>query len=188
MNAQLSRKQDPLTEVYAKALFELATEQNAQDEIFTDFECFVALLGEQPELYRALSAFLFPVGERESLAANICSEAKVNKVLEHFIRLLIARNRFSVIGGIFDAYRAFLDERQGIVRGTAVAAAPIGDDQLRQLSDAFSKKFSSKVLLEEKIDPSILGGIIVKVKGKTFDGSLKTTIQNLRASLERQSI
>ena len=105
-----------------------------------------------------------------------------------FFKLLTAKNRVVVIDSIRDAFQLLSDQKKGIMRGTVSTVEALSSAEAAELAKAFTKKLGKQVVLESVTDKEILGGLVVNVQGRTFDGSLKTTIRRLKDTLERQSI
>lgn len=188
MKSGTLKKQEPVSKLYAKALFEFAQERNEISVIQENFTAFVEAVRTQPELRQALSTYLFSTQEREILARELCKTMQLNSVVQKFIELLTVKNRIALIDDVYAAFRELVDESQGVVRGTVTTVEPLSDAEAADLQNAFSKRFNKQVRLEPVIDKEILGGLVVKVEGMTFDGSLKTTIRRLRDTLERQAL
>jgi F-type H+-transporting ATPase subunit delta len=186
--ASNTMKIEPVSKLYAKAVFELASESNILDKVLSDFSELLVFLKEQPLLEKALSAFMFSVEDREALGVEVFSKAGVHPFLIRLVRLMISKNRLTLIESVYKSLRDQADASKGVVRGTVNVVEPLSDSEIEDLSRALSKKLNKQVILEPVIDKEILGGLVVQIEGKTFDGSLKTAIRRLKENLERQSI
>jgi F-type H+-transporting ATPase subunit delta len=183
-----AKKAEPVANLYAKALFELASETKSIDAIAAELEALVEFLSENQQLKEALSTLTFSAEQREKLAADIAKQTQLNPVISRLFQLLTEKNRLMVLPSIYAAFRGFMDEGKNIVRGTVTTVEPLSEAEKADLSKAFGKKLNKQVVLEAQTDKEILGGLVVEIQGLTFDGSLKTTIRRLRENLERQSI
>lgn len=188
MKAVSVRKQEPVSKLYAKALFELAQERNELPVVQDNLESFVSVLREQPQLRQALEGYLFSNKEREALVRELGQKLQLHPVVQRFVELLTQKSRVVVIEEVYTAFRDLVDESKGVLRGTVTTVEPLTEAENADLSKAFSQKFNKQVILEPVINKEILGGLVVQVEGKTFDGSLKTTIRRLRETLERQAL
>ncbi|MEW6057935.1 MAG: ATP synthase F1 subunit delta [Bdellovibrionota bacterium] len=188
MNSQRVTQHEPVSKLYAKALFEMSQEKGALEKVQEDFFGLIELVREQPQLKQAFSGFLFSKKERESLAKEFTEKAQLHPLLQRFASLLIEKDRFGLLENVYDSFRELVDESKNTVRGTVVTVEPLTEAEKTDLSKTFARRFNKQVVLEPVIDKELLGGLIVKIQGLTFDGSLKTTIRRLKENLERQSI
>lgn len=173
--------------VYGDALFEMAQEKGQLDSVQADFAGVTQTLREQRDLKTALTAYTFSIEERRKLAAEVADRAQLSPIVARFIDLLVLKNRLHLIEEIHAAFRARLDESRNVVRGTVTTVESLTGSEIEDLSRAFSKKMNKQAVLEPELDKSILGGLVVKIQGMTFDGSLKTTIRRLKENLEKQT-
>lgn len=165
---------------YAQAAFEIAMGSDSLDEWQNDFQTineiacrpnFVEILGNPKFRYEQKADFF-----REALK-NI-SPAALNLVL-----LLIAKNKFRIACEIAFEYNKLLDQYRGIIHGEIITAIPISDEERLEIANHFGAKFGKKLYLTAKIDPSIIGGIILRIDGKIIDGSITTQLAGLKEQL-----
>lgn len=188
MKSGAVHKQEPVSKLYAKALFEFAQERNEVPVIQEHFAAFVEATRTQPELKQALTTYLFSTQEREALAREICKTMGLNPIVQRFVELLTVKTRIVLLDEVYAAFRDLVDKSQGVVRGIVTTVESLSDAETADLQKVFSNRFKKQVRLEPVIDKEILGGLVVQVEGMTFDGSLKTTIRRLRDTLERQAL
>lgn len=188
MKTATVKKLEPVSKLYARALFELALERNEIPAVQENLGEFVQLIRDNSELGRALSGYLFSSQDREALVRDVAQKIQLSPLVQRFVELLAVKNRISVVEEVYTAFRALVDQNQGIVRGTVTTVEPLSEAEAADLAKTFSKKFNKQVVLEPVINKEILGGLVVSLEGKTFDGSLKTTIRRLRETLERQAL
>lgn len=188
MKATSGPKPEPVANLYAKALFELAREQGQVDAVYGDLVTLAGQLGESPELRQALVGHALTIESREKIFQELAQKCQVNAMVARLGGLLISRSRMSLLDAVANAFRDLVDESKNTIRGKVTTVAPLSDAESADLTQAFSKKLNKTVVLDPVINKDILGGLIVEVQGLTFDGSLKTTIRRLKENLERQSI
>lgn len=179
---------EPVASLYAKALFELATERGEVEAVQADLAGLVEMLEQSKDLDNALAGFGINSEARTKFINEFADKTQLNSLLTRFINLLVQKNRGSVLNEVFWAYRTLVDQSKNIVRGTVTTVEPMTEVEVTDLSKAFARKINKQVVLDPVIDKEILGGLVVKIQGLTFDGSLKTTIRRLKENLERQSI
>ncbi len=185
---QASVSVEPAAKLYAKALFSLAQEQGIQEKIAQELLDFSAFLFESDQLRTILTGQAFSMKERETVLDLMQEKVQLNPLVRRLVGLLVARNRLLLLVAVEKAYRKLWDAEQGLIRGNVTTAETLSDAERQDLEKAFSKKLGKKVLLEQFVEKEILGGLIVSVQGRTFDGSLKTTLTRLTENLERQSV
>lgn len=176
---------EPAAKLYARALFSLATEQGTQDKLYSDLQEFSSFLKENQDLSDVLNGQVFLLQERESVLNTVAEKTQLNPLIARLAGLLVARNRLTLLSAIEWEYRKLLDSSQGLVRGTVTTVEALSDAERQDLEKTFSKKLGKKVVLEQQTEKEILGGLVVSVQGRTFDGSLKTTLRRLTENLER---
>jgi len=106
----------------------------------------------------------------------------------NFLRLLRQKSRLGLGSSIASFFRELLDEERGIVRAEVTSATPLDDDQRQRLLDKLSRDTGKQVALEARVDPSILGGIIVRIGDRMVDGSTRNRLRSLRTQLERAAL
>ena len=188
MKASRENYIEPVAMLYAKALFEVAVESKQVDSIQAELIELAALLSENAALNQAVASSIFSPEEREKLVVALSEQSQMSPVMTKFFKLLTAKNRVVVIDSIRDAFQLLSDQKKGIMRGTVSTVEALSSAEAAELAKAFTKKLGKQVVLESVTDKEILGGLVVNVQGRTFDGSLKTTIRRLKDTLERQSI
>jgi F-type H+-transporting ATPase subunit delta len=168
---------------YARALFSLATEMSTVDETARELDGMAALLADSPELTNALFRPLHPVAERRALLRAICERGGSSDVIRNFYSVLVENRRLVNFAAIHEEYRRLADEAAGRTQAEVVAANPLDDAQLERLRRALAARTGKQIELSVRIDPSLIGGAVATVGGLVFDGSLRTQLSQLRATL-----
>lgn len=169
--------------VYADALFAVAEEQGdaALRSTREDLRQCAVLLSLHPNYTRLLSLPTLPIGERAALAeAAFGTEG----LLPRLVRMLIERNRISYLVAIADAFDARMLTYENTVVVTVTTAIALTPDQLERLTATFSCRLQKTIRVKERIDRSILGGVIVQCGDTRIDNSLAFRLEVLRAKLE----
>ena len=173
----------PVTKRYARALFELAIEQNNLENVFSQIKSFSNVLKKDKRLRYY---FLSPQIEKKQKyqVLDLLLKDKADKVVYHFLLLLIKKNRMEFFEQIVFFLDRFNDKKNNRLNAQITSVISLEEEQLREISKMISKSFDAQVVLENKVDPEILGGVIVQVEGKIIDDSilyqLKTLQQNLK--------
>ena len=170
---------------YARALFSIAQEQSAVPAIRGELDDMAGTLADNPALEHSLFRPLHPVAQRQALLRSLCEQAGTSGLLRNFYGLLIDHRRLIDFHAIRTEYGRLADEAAGRRRAEVVSASPLNDAQRQRLRGALASRTGGEVELDERVDPSLLGGAIAKVGDLVFDGSLRTQLSQLRASLTR---
>lgn len=170
---------------YARALLDASGPQ--ADQVLTQLEELVRFLNASPDVLGALSNPALTRSQRMAMTEGVIKAADgLHKTLGNTLRLLTDRNRFSSLPALALQFRELVDQSMGRVRGTVTSATLLGDAQLIAIKAQLETLTQRKVLLETKVDPSLLGGVVASVGSRTYDGSLKSQLQDMgRQLLER---
>ena len=170
---------------YARALFALARESDAVQDIRRELDGLAELFEGSPELARSLFRPLHPVAQRRKLLASVCGRAGTSATVQNFCAFLIDQRRLIAFEAIREEFGRLADEAGGRTRAEVVSAAPLAAAQRKRLQQALASRTGREVELTERVDASLLGGAIATVDGLVFDGSLRTQLSQMRASLMR---
>ncbi|MDX2012363.1 MAG: ATP synthase F1 subunit delta [Myxococcaceae bacterium] len=170
---------------YARALLE-ATGDGA-DQILSQLDELVRYLHTAPDVLAALSNPALSRSQRMAMTEGLIKAASgMAPTLANTLRLLTDRNRFASLPALALQFRELVDLRMGRVRGTVTSATMLGDAQLTAIKVQLETLTQRKVVLDTKVDASILGGVIATVGSRTYDGSLKSQLREMgRQLLER---
>ncbi len=171
-----------ITEPYAKALMSLAGEHRLADRIGEDARALRSALAESEELARFLGNPIVPNEDKKSLLRQIGGD--LHEYTRNFLMLLVDRGRILFLDGICAQYLALLRERNQTVLAEVTTTVELSSDQERAVRDKV-KSFTGarEVEIETRIDPDIIGGVIVKVGSKVIDASLRGQLRRLSLSL-----
>jgi F-type H+-transporting ATPase subunit delta len=168
---------------YAVALFELAGESGKSDAVATDLERFAALIEGSGDLKRLVGSPVFTVDQQKAAIAVILEKAGISGIVANFIQLVIQKRRLFALTAMIRAYQALLAEKKGIVPAEVTVAEPMPDHLLADLKAALAKTAGSEVSLAVKLNPDIIGGMVVKLGHRMIDASLKTKLNALRVAM-----
>lgn len=169
---------------YATALFELASDSNSVDQVGSDLARFQQLLDGSDDLTRLVRSPVFGATEQIGALDAILSQAKISGLAANFIRLTATNRRLFAIADMIKAYRALVADARGEITAEVTSAEQLAPAHVTQLKSALKASVGREVQLATKIDPSILGGLIVKVGSRMVDNSLRTKLQNLKTSMK----
>jgi F-type H+-transporting ATPase subunit delta len=168
---------------YARALFALATEENSVDATRSALSDLAKLLSESPELEQRIFRPLHPVAERRAVLTEICRVGGAGQTIQNFFAYLIDQRRLVDFPSIRREFGELADAAAGRVRAEVTTASPLRDEQRDRLQRALAHRTGKQVELSVRVDPTLLGGAIASVGGVIFDGSLRSQLAAMRASL-----
>jgi F-type H+-transporting ATPase subunit delta len=170
---------------YAFALYELASEKNAADEVAAALAAFQSLINESPDLKRLVKSPVFTAQEQVKALDAVLDKAGISGVAANFIRLVASKRRLFVLPDMIAAYQALHDKAKGLVRADVTVAAPLRPDHESALRQALAAVTGGKsVSLNVRTDPSIVGGIVVKLGSRMVDASVRTKLNSIRTRMK----
>jgi F-type H+-transporting ATPase subunit delta len=170
---------------YASALFELANESSNVEGIERDLVNFQSLLDESPDLVRLVRSPVIATGDQSRALAAILDKAGIGGLAANFLKLVTANRRLFVVQDIIKTYRLLAAKARGEITAEVTSAFTLNDEQIAALKETLKASVGKDVTLQSRVDPSILGGLIVKVGSRMIDSSLKTKLQNMKTVLSR---
>ena len=170
---------------YARALFALGNEEGRSAEILGELHQLSGLLAENTELRNTLFHPLHPVAERRAVLRKVAERLGSSHTVQNFFTFLVDQRRLVDFDGILAEYERLADDAAGRTKADVVTASPLDTSQQDRLRQALSARTGRDVELDVTIDPSLIGGVIASVGALVFDGSLRTQLTQLRASLTK---
>ena len=170
---------------YARALFALAKEEGRIADIRGELQGLSGLLDANAELRNALFRPLHPVAERRAVLREVSERLGASPTVRNFFTFLVDQRRLVDFDGIKGEYERLADDAAGKTKADVLTATPLSGDQQERLRRALSARTGSDVELDVVVDSSLLGGVIASVGALVFDGSLRTQLTQLRASLTK---
>lgn len=173
-----------LAKRYAAALFELADERHDLDAVAGDLRELRTMLAQSGDLLRLVRSPVLTRAEQGKAMAAIAADAKLSRLTTDFIGVVAANRRLFAVPAMIDAFLAKLAERRGEVTAEVTAAQPLSEAQRTTLGDQLHRAVGSRVAVEVKVDPSLLGGMVLKIGSRMVDGSLRGQLQRLQLSMK----
>lgn len=168
---------------YASALFELAKESSNIEGIENDLANFQALLDESPDLVRLVRSPVIAADDQAKAIAAILDKVGIGGLTANFLKLVTANRRLFVVQDMIKVYRSLAAKARGEIAAEVTSAFALNDEQVAALKETLKASVGKDVTLQSRVDPSILGGLIVKVGSRMIDSSLKTKLQNMKTAL-----
>jgi len=167
---------------YSKALFQLAREENLVDEVQADLEMIKESFSGNVEFQTMLINPLIEESAKAKVLKDLFWE-NVNPLTFRFLQLLSRKKRSGLLLEMIDRFMESVLELRGILAGTLFASSPLDADQIDEIKKKTELLTGKSVLFSEQIDPSLVGGFIVKIKDTVIDLSIKSQLEKLRAQL-----
>jgi F-type H+-transporting ATPase subunit delta len=169
---------------YAAALFDLAVEQNNVSEVEQDLVKFQQLYDMSADLQRLVRSPVISSEDQVRALTSVLDKAGVGGLAKNFFNLVARNRRLFSAPQMVRAYQALAAKSRGEVTAQVSSAHPLTDDQAQALKAALKETVGKDVTLAAKVDPSLIGGLIVKLGSRMVDSSLKTKLSNLSLSLK----
>ncbi len=169
---------------YALALFELADQERKLDEVAEDLRTIDALVTDNDDLLRLLRNPVVSRAESGKVMAAVLDRIEADPLTQKFIGLVAANRRLFVLRMVIKAFLDKLAERRGEITAEVVSASALTDAQAKSLEEALQKSMGGKIVLTTAVDPSLIGGLVVKVGSRMVDSSIKTQIQKMKLAMK----
>ena len=169
---------------YATALFELALEQNAVDTVKVNLDQFEALVSEIADLARLLRSPVLSAEEQTRGLTAVLERAGIGGLAANFLKLVGTNRRLFAALDMIQGYRALVAKHKGEVAAEVTLANQPSDAQLAAIKDALAGVTKKDVQVKVKIDPSIIGGLVVKLGSRMVDSSLRTKLNAIKLAMK----
>ena len=169
---------------YASALFEVAREAGSIDAVMGDLDRFDQMIQGSPDLARLIRNPVFTAEEQERAIGAVLTRAGVSGLTGNFIRLVALKRRLFALPDMIRSFRRLVSDAKGIVQAQVVLAERPSDAVMSDITAALREVAKAEVALDVKIDPSLIGGMIVKIGSRMVDASVRTKLNSIRLSLK----
>ena len=172
---------------YARALLDVAVKERADvDRIDAELAAFADLIRQNPALENALLNPAVAASKKKLAVAEISKRAGQLPIVAKLLALLADRDRLIVMPDLVAAYRERLLDYKKVVRAVITTAAPLADGRAKAIEASLARATGRSVVLDTKVDPAIVGGIIAKVGSTVYDGSVTRQLEKMRERLQQQ--
>jgi F-type H+-transporting ATPase subunit delta len=174
-----------VAERYAQALFSLAQEQNVTDAVADALGNFAEMIEQSADLKRLVLSPVFSAEDQLKAVSALLERYGFGGVTANFIKLVASKRRLFVLPDMIRAFQALNDKAKGVTRADVTVAAPLSAHHSAALEEALREVSGGKtVKVNVYVDPSIIGGIVVKLGSRMVDASLKTKLNSLRTRMK----
>jgi F-type H+-transporting ATPase subunit delta len=172
---------------YATALFELALEEHAIDAVKADLDRFDGLIAESADLQRLVRSPVFTAEEQTKALSAVLDKAGVGGLAARFLKVVSANRRLFAAQDMIRDFRRLVAQHKGETSATITVAEKPTDAHLAAIKDALKAVTKKDVQVEVKVDPSIIGGLIVKLGSRMVDTSLRTKLNAIKLAMKEVS-
>lgn len=172
---------------YTSALFDLALESKKLTAVEKDLAAFDKILNESDDLTRMVRSPVYSTEDQSKGIGAVLDKAGIGGIVGNFLRVVAANRRAFVMPQLLSAFRKLLAEHKGEITAQVSVATKLTAAQTKELKAALKSAVGKDVALDVDVDPSLLGGMIVKVGSRQIDTSLKTKLSTLKLALKEDS-
>ncbi|MEM8838103.1 MAG: F0F1 ATP synthase subunit delta [Pseudomonadota bacterium] len=173
-----------VAERYASALFELSGSAKNIKESEKDLDSFEAAIEESADLERLIKSPVFSADDQFNAVNAILEKASLGEQVANFIRVVAKNRRLFALPSMIAAFRVLAAQSRGEVSADVTSAVALDKDQIAELSAALKEKIGKDVVLNQIVDPTILGGLVVKVGSQMIDTSVRTKLNSLKTMMK----
>jgi len=172
---------------YATALFALALDAKAVDQVQSDLKAFDALIASSHDLARLVRSPVFSADEQGKALAAILDKAGVKGIAANFLRVIAANRRLFAVSEIIRGFNALVARHKGEVTAEVTVAEALNDTRMGEIRDALKSVTGKNVQIDVTVDPAIIGGLKVKVGSRMVDASVRTKLNSIKHAMKEVS-
>ena len=176
----------PAAKRWGDSLYELARTEGLEERILGELDMAAACIADEPDYLRLLSTIAVPKKERCALLQKAFEGA--HPYVINFLSLLCENGFLAELSGCIRAYRDLYNLDHGIAEATVTSALPLSDDERERLVRKLAAMTGKTVVLNEKTDPAVVGGLRVTIGGKRLDGTVRRRLDKLREDMQNEII
>ena len=169
---------------YATALFELARDEKSIDAVKADLDRFSTLLSESADLKRLVRSPVFSSEAQSKALSAVLDHAGISGISANFLKVLTANRRLFAVTDVIRAFNALVAKFKGEVTADVTVAEAFSDKNLDALKSALKAVTGKDVALNVKVDPAIIGGLVLKLGSRMVDSSLRTKLNSIKHAMK----
>ena len=169
---------------YATALFELARDEKSIDAVKADLDKFDAMLNDSADLKRLVRSPVFAAETQAKAISAVLDKAGISGISANFLKVLTANRRLFAVSDVIRAFNALVAKFKGEASADVTVAEPLSEKNLDALKSALKTISGKDVTLNVKVDPSIIGGLVVKLGSRMVDSSLRTKLNSIKHAMK----
>lgn len=169
---------------YAKSILELAKERKELDEVVKDFQYIYSVCNSNPDFVAMLKSPMIQPDKKDRIIKMVLDRCKPTEMTVKFIEIIVRKRREVYLYDIADRFLYLYDKEKNITRGVLISAQLLDEAQKAIIVKSAEKAMDTNFFITEKIDPDLIGGFILKVGDKIYDGSLSAGLRKLKNEFE----
>lgn len=170
---------------YATALYQLATEAKQVDDILLDLNSFNEFVDNNSDLQTLIYSPVFGADEKAAAVVHLLKKANANALVIQFVGTIAKNGRLFAISSIISAFIKEVDNRRGKISAEVVSAIPLDNKRQAKIQESIISLADAKdVSLVMRVDPSLIGGLVIRIGSRMFDTSLKTKLNRLESAMK----
>jgi F-type H+-transporting ATPase subunit delta len=169
---------------YATALFELALETKAVDQVQSDLSAFDALVASSADLARLVRSPAFSAEEQAKALSAVLDRAGLTGIAANFLKVVATNRRLFAVRDMVRAFNALVAQHKGEVTAQVTVAETLNDARMDEIRDALKQVTGKDVKVDVTVDPSIIGGLKVKLGSRMVDASLRTKLNSIKFAMK----
>lgn len=173
-----------LADRYASALYAQADETHQMDRTVSEMEALGRLIDESPDLRRLLDSPLFDIQQQRGAAMAVLEQQGFGPLVRNFVGVVANNRRLSVLRVIVRGFADLVAQKRGVVVAHVASAHALSDVQREQLRARLIEAGFGSVNIQDSVDPSLLGGLVVRIGARLYDTSLKSRLQRLQYAMK----
>ena len=173
-----------LSDRYATALYAQAEETHQMDQTVSEMESLGKLIDESPEFRRLLQSPLIDVTQARAAASAVLVQQGFGKLVQDFVGVVANNRRLGGLRQFVAAFASLVAQKRGVVVAEVASAHPLSDVQREQLRARLIEAGYGSVNINDTVDPSLLGGLVVRIGARLYDTSLKSRLQRLQYAMK----
>lgn len=168
---------------YASALFDLARESNAVDAVKADLDTLARALEESADLRRLVRSPVFSTEEQLKAVTAVLEASQLGTTTTNFVKVVVKNRRLFALPGMIEGFAQRVARERGEATAEITSAEPLSETQAEALTEALRASLGKVVALRTRVDPSLIGGLIVRVGSRMIDTSLRTKLNALKIAM-----
>jgi len=171
---------------YARALLDVAIKESDPERAEEELAAFVDLVRTNPDLQRTFANPVVSAADKRAIVQQIVERQKPTTPVGKLVLLLAARGRLALLPDLLGVYRERLMEHLNVLHAEVTTAAPLSSERAKQLQQRLANVTGRTVTMTTKVDESIIGGVVTRIGGIVYDGSVATRLAKVRDRLEQR--
>jgi F-type H+-transporting ATPase subunit delta len=168
---------------YAEALADVALAERRPEQIRRELDDFLGMMAESADLRNFLGNPAVPASTKRAVIAKLVERMGASQALRNFLYLVIDHRRVGLLGAIGEAFAQELNARLGILEAEIAAARDLADEEKQALVAALERRTGKRIVAGYRVAPELIGGVLVRIGSTVFDGSVRNSLDRLRARM-----